>query len=84
MIFTDVRHLLFSHLRVASCALDDTIPAHLSKSLRALCPKPKHGNLQVEGPDYDQVQEDDIDDVDDVDEPLDPDGAGADIIFGEE
>ena len=60
---------------------DDSIPLHLSKSLHALCPKLDQKNLQFDGPVDDIVQEGDMDDVDKMDEPLDPDGAGADIIF---
>jgi len=76
--------IYFSHSRVVTCASDeDQIPAHFYKQLSSLrSTKPEHSNLCFDGPDYDSAQEEkegDVNDVDDIHEPLDPDGAGADV-----
>lgn len=68
------------HFSVATCAFDDDIPSFLVKQLSSLrSSKPKHPNLRFDGDDYDLTQGDGADDIDDEDEPLDPDGAGADV-----
>lgn len=72
----------FFILRVVTCALDDEIPQHLLNHLGSLRPtKLVHPNLQLDGPDYDVIPEEEEEgaSTDGADELLDLDGAGADM-----